>query len=587
MQSSRDLALLVLLSFALPGGLVAQEPAPQAAFGERVDVEVVNVDVVVTDRSGRRVTDLEKSDFELRVDGEPVAIEYFAAPERVPRPIAPRQVAPLTPAPRALPERGPPPSTFVFFVDQSALERQVRQRTLLELRGYLDRAMEGDRQVLVAAFQDDLRLLAAPTADRGTVETALDALEKLPLRGSVTAAERTQLEHEIRNFGRAVPMVRSEIDPDGDVQREINRSQNERLRIQTEIELWADKELDRQTRSIRALQQIVEALSSVDGRKSVILATAGYSSEPGAFLLRFFAQKLGLPQNSLLLQTPRLVERGVELSESFERLVASAQDARVAIYTVSPREAPSPQASAEFESAGAGTGAVAPPPRDTAAIDAGSSLARLASATGGRRMFVDEELSEELEQVAADADAIYSLGFTTGPEAGTKAHRLEVRVARSSVEVRCRESFRRTRGNGRAAASLASTATLGAEHNPFGITLELGAPVPGASRRELARVPFAVRIPLGAVALLPRGAAREGSLLVQVAVRDAAGKFFFDAGTPIAISVPEAELERALAGVWVHRAEIAVAPGSQRIAVMVRDEQGHDYSTTSAEVEVP
>ncbi len=587
MQPSRDLAFLALLSVALPSALAAQETPPQAAFDERVDVEVVNVDVVVTDRSGRRVTDLGKSDFELRVDGEPVAIEYFAAPERVPPPIAPRQVAPLTPAPRALPERGPLPSTFVFFVDQSALERQVRQRTLVELRGYLDRAMEGERQVLVAAFQDDLRLLAAPTADRAEVEKALAALEKLPLRGSATAAERTQLEHEIRNYGRAVAMVRSEIDPEGDVVREINRSQNERLRIQSEIELWADKELDRQTRGVRALQQIVEALASVEGRKSVILATAGYSSEPGAFLLRFFAQKLGLPENSLLLQTPRLVERGIELSDAFERLVATAEDARVAVYTVSPRQPPSAQASAEFESSGAGTGAVAPPPKDATPIEEGSSLARLAGATGGRRLFVDEQLSEELEQVAADADAVYSLGFSTGPEAGTKAHRLEVRVTRPGVELRHRESFRRTRGNGRAAASLASTATLGAEHNPFGIALELGAPVPGASKREPAHVPFAVRIPLAAVALLPRGSAREGNLLLQVAVRDAQGKFFFDAGTPIPISVPEADLERALAGVWVHRAEVAVTPGRQRIAVLVRDEQGHDFSTTSAEVEVP
>ena len=44
----------ILLAAAAP--LAAQEVSP--TFGERVDVEVVNIDVVVTDASGQRITDL-------------------------------------------------------------------------------------------------------------------------------------------------------------------------------------------------------------------------------------------------------------------------------------------------------------------------------------------------------------------------------------------------------------------------------------------------------------------------------------------------------------------------------------------------
>ena len=93
-RHSRSIAPAIVLSAmaALSGAQDArslQEDAPPPAlFGERVDVEVVNVDVVVTDRAGNRVTDLGRDDFELRIDGKPVAIEYFAAPGARP-PVAP------------------------------------------------------------------------------------------------------------------------------------------------------------------------------------------------------------------------------------------------------------------------------------------------------------------------------------------------------------------------------------------------------------------------------------------------------------------------------------------------------------------
>ncbi len=291
------LAGVLPLAFLLgmPAALPAQEPP--STFGESLDVEVVNVDVIVTDHSGRRVTDLEIDEFQLFVDGQPVAVDYFAppqapgaAPELAAQPAEPLAIAPR---PSAL---GGPSSNLILFVDQSALAQHTRQATLAELRAYLAGSPDPGRQVMVAAFQDDLRLLAPPTNDAKTVEAAFSALERLPARATAIESERKQLEMEIRNYGRAVPMVRSEIDPAGDIEREVRRSQSERLRIQNEIEIWGERELDRQSRSVRALARIVSALESVEGRKAVVLATAGYTSELAQFLLQFFAQKLGVGQ---------------------------------------------------------------------------------------------------------------------------------------------------------------------------------------------------------------------------------------------------------------------------------------------------
>ena len=53
-----------------------ESPVPDL-FSEVIDVRVVNVEVVVTDRAGNRIRGLQASDFELLVDREPVPISYF------------------------------------------------------------------------------------------------------------------------------------------------------------------------------------------------------------------------------------------------------------------------------------------------------------------------------------------------------------------------------------------------------------------------------------------------------------------------------------------------------------------------------
>ena len=62
------LALSSLLLIAAGSPALAATPPPPAApsFGEAVEVNVVNVDVYATDKSGHRVTGLGKDDFELR-----------------------------------------------------------------------------------------------------------------------------------------------------------------------------------------------------------------------------------------------------------------------------------------------------------------------------------------------------------------------------------------------------------------------------------------------------------------------------------------------------------------------------------------
>src|SRR5947199_8818835 len=52
-------------------------PAPLPEIGAAIDVRVVNVEAVVTDRRGERIEGLQAGDFRLLVDGREVPIDYF------------------------------------------------------------------------------------------------------------------------------------------------------------------------------------------------------------------------------------------------------------------------------------------------------------------------------------------------------------------------------------------------------------------------------------------------------------------------------------------------------------------------------
>src|SRR5436305_14982848 len=113
----RALFTLVLSLAALPTAPQALPPAPPASsFGERIDVRVVNVAAVVTDREGGRVRGLTAADFRLLVDNQEVPIGYFTEIADG-KAAAPAAGAPATTSPLAAGELVG--TSYLVFVDNS------------------------------------------------------------------------------------------------------------------------------------------------------------------------------------------------------------------------------------------------------------------------------------------------------------------------------------------------------------------------------------------------------------------------------------------------------------------------------------
>ena len=137
-------AALTLLA-ALPA--VAQDDTLPELFADVMDVRVVNVEVVVTDRKGNRIHGLEAEDFELRVDGEPVPVDYFAEVE---------DGYTLTSSddddgsvPSLAPDE-PAGTNYLIFIDDLFAIEQRRNRVLRRLEQDLALLQPTDRAAVVA-----------------------------------------------------------------------------------------------------------------------------------------------------------------------------------------------------------------------------------------------------------------------------------------------------------------------------------------------------------------------------------------------------------------------------------------------------
>ncbi len=107
------------------------------------DVDLVQVDVIVTDSQGRRVTGLKADDFEIRQDGKPQSITHFL--------YAPGVTAPTRPAPvaHAL-KRDEVRRTFVVILDDANIQfRDFSEAQKALLRLFDEDLDEGDMAAVV------------------------------------------------------------------------------------------------------------------------------------------------------------------------------------------------------------------------------------------------------------------------------------------------------------------------------------------------------------------------------------------------------------------------------------------------------
>lgn len=561
-------ALLLALG-SLAGAQQQGRPAGsqegEGFFIDTVNVSVVNVDVYVTDKSGKRVTGLTRDDFEIYEDRRPVAITNFYAVEGG-RPAAPAP-EPVAESPAATPDApvaAPPPSPqnlaqvplpedqrlrLVVYIDNFNLRPFNRNRVMREIRAFLGSKVDKDDQVMLATFDRELHVRRSFTSDSSLIASALLELEKISAHAVHHDSERR------------------------DTLRRIEDSQSV-AEAQNHARSYAQSTFNDLSFSIDALKEITNALAGMPGRKAVLYVSDGLQMIAGQDV--FYAV-----QNKYGERTTSLTEAfQFDASRRFQELTAQANANRITFYTIDAAGLRVyDSVSAENQGPGAPQAGFSTLIDSVRISNLQAPLQLLAERTGGVAVINANIVGPHLERIADDFDTYYSLGYTPTHYGDGRYYKIEVKVKRKGLQVRHREGYRDKSTEARMNDSTMAALNFPFEDNPLGVKLDFGR----AQAREdgFFVQPVMVRIPLGKLVLVPRETTHEARVRLFIAAMDSKGNTSDVQQTPVPISIPNADVEIATTKDYVYSVSLLMRPGEQRVAVAVRDDVAAQASILS------
>ena len=375
----------------------ADEPAAPQQPVFRGGVDSVSVDVTVTDRDGRPVTDLTEADFEIREGGELQSVTSFRLIETgqgIDDPASDREILSLSEerAEAARVEN----RLFVLFLDDYHVRRGNSMRVRQQLSDFLRRLT-----------RNDLVAIATPLSGVGNMSFSRN---HLMTSNSVMGFEGRKYDYTPRH-----PIE---------------------YRYQT-LPPEALEQM-RNSLTISALESLSEYLGTLrEGRKTVVYVSEGMSGSipSGTRTTGSWVGSRPLERGqSQMQQSMDFFENSSLLGDLESRVFRAAQRNNVAIYTVDPRGL------AVFES---GVDENLSSETDRRIVRESVDLLRvIAEETDGRAIVGSNDPIEGLQQMVRDASVYYLLSYTStrAPRDG-RFHEISVRVTRPGVQVRARKGY--------------------------------------------------------------------------------------------------------------------------------------------------
>ncbi|MEM7479808.1 MAG: VWA domain-containing protein [Acidobacteriota bacterium] len=541
-----------------PGGEGAEE-----VFFETLDVNLVNLDVYVTDKAGNPVTDLTVEDFEVFEDGRRQKISNFSAvaggrrlgssSAAVPSLPVPGEEAPR---PIAVPDTVPEDERLrlILYFDNVFLKPFDRNKVTLEARSFLDGFLGPEDRALVATFERRLIIRQPFTADRATLDNALLGLEKLSGFAVQAEQERRQVIQQIE-----ATQLLEDAEP--------------------LVEAYARQRYHALQNSVNGLRDLISSLGGLPGRKAVLYVSNGIPMTAGEDLYRLLDLEFGQGEGvGGQLRAMRFNARS-----QFRELIAHANANRVTFYTLQASGLVG-RSSASAASRGSSRGGSQVELDFIEQSNTTEPLQMMAEDTGGQSLFNTNNLKLAFERMATDFNDHYSLGYAPAHSGDGRYHKIKVKVKRKGVKVRHRAGYRDKTLESRLNEGILASLLHGVSTNPLGLRLDVLTPQPREDRYFL--VPVEVHIPLAQLAMVPQQGARHARLRVAVSVINSDGDTSVPEQTVVPVTVPDADWETAQRQNFVYEAQLLMRRGTHEVAIGLRDELAGESSFVRRSVSV-
>ena len=566
-NARRVLFALLFLSAAFSGAPIATVSAQEAPatdaelepsptdFMEAVDVEIVNIDVWVTDRDGQPVEGLTKDDFVVYRNGDAVPIANFYAlaggrpvGEALPTQIAeqpapePLELERIDSAANVAPEHQ---LWLIVFIDNFNIAPIERNRVLPGVRRFLGQSLRPGDRAMIVTYDRKLEVRQPFTDQRHLLFDALEMLEDES--GLATIRRRDRL----------------------DALRIIDRSKSPTEAMLT-ARSYAEEIMNSVDYTVDALERLLLTLGGLPGRKALIHVSSGIPRLAGEELFEAVAVKWNITEP--YAEVPRH-----DTTRAFERAMRQANAQRVVFYTLDAGGLRGLEfGSAEY------SGFVSPKLRTT--LDSvvpenlQSALRLMANETGGQAIVNRNEVLPALEEAARDFASFYSLGIASSGAASGRYFEIEVELKekRRGVKLRHRGGYRSKSQQTKMRESLRSALRYAHQSNPLDLQVRWGRPEPHDDDNWL--VPIQLRLPLRDVVLLPLGEKHELRLELYVGAAGDQGEMSEIDLVPLGLRLAEEHVEAARNESFVYVHKLVTSPGRKKIGVAILDVFGRQSS---------
>jgi VWFA-related protein len=533
---------LLAAVFCLTAFTIAAQELPRA--GATIEVSIVNVDVIVTDREGNRVHGLTKDDFEILENGRPQPVTNFA------------EYAADGPDARvgvvgAQDEVQREKRTFLIFFEKMQLTGFGANDITAALKQTVAEMIRpGDRVSIVYWSRWDIEHLDVGD-DPAKIADALDFLNKKSK--TVHFDERLQFQEEQGARRTLREGMGGGGSGSGRTQPGLEMSEDGMGPI-----LPMQLAYNEMTLRVAAINAAINSIAGIDGKKILLLAARRLGDVAGAeFIYHDGAQTI-----------PGHLRSNYSTGRLLGSIVDNANAAGITIY---PVYAPGLE--------GVGSGADL-----QTLMNERFSIDRIARETGGLSAAGPADVVKLLPRIATDASNYYSLAYRVGSDGTDRARTIAVKTRNPEYVVRTRTQFVEKSDDTRMRDRL--KAALFRSHPESSIAISVEAGKAKRSRRTYT-VPVQVKIPIRQLTLIQRDDVKKhtGRFSVYIGVATELNELSDVTQKTQPFEVTAAQLKKALASHFTYEMDVEVTGKSKYLAVGVFDEVGRTYGLQRIELE--
>lgn len=581
--TSLFLCLLMLVPATLfDAAAMAQQPTGTTITSE---TNLVLVPVTVTDKSGQHISGLQQGDFTVLDDGKPMKVATF---EEI-KDIAPTITKPKEPGmfTNAVDQPQAAHGMTIIVLDQvntPFLDQSYARQQLLKFLA--DHISTNEPTALITIGTRGVRVVHDFTTNTAVLVQALK-----------TVSSRTNTRTTVSTDATTALAATGNVGPDSTLQFET--SELDAFYNGTDSGYGAFAITQAIEITLNALRHIAEGMEGIPGRKSLIWATGGFpfdfQSNGQLASLRYYTTGAthadigglagGVGAGGALPPLPESNnttgdEMFAAVRPYWERTMQAMNRANIAIYPIDARGLV------------AYTSATSTRVRLTdvygTEAQTHTTMNDIASVTGGKAYYNTNDITGAFNKATRESSQYYMLGYYGEKTSKNQWHKLQVKVAKSDLDVRTRQGYMSGPITGKKPQDIKNSDIASAMASPLDYTalqmrIYVDPATPGAGNKK--KLPFEIDINPGSAAL-DTANKNHVSLDILAIARNPKGEDAGHTGYKLEANIPDNQVQAVAQQGLNYKGAIEVPPGSYTLRFVVRDNISGKLGTVTAPVTV-